>query len=265
MAFLLPDRVRSAITPRRDNPDFPLSFAQAAADARRMHAEPARLARPLVLLAGYRAPWIEPRTIAKVLARLVHAQEGEILPIAYPRAASFPPVVERVLELVERRWPGGTERDTVEVDAIGFSMGGLVARLAELGEHLDAGSPRPKRRLRIARLFTVASPHRGARLARVARPDALATAMAPGSAFLRRLEALRPRHRFDLVCYATLNDAWVGARRSAPEGVLPIWVDGPPLVSHLVVNQDRRVLIDIARRLRGEEPFARRGSMPPSE
>ena len=71
------------------------------------------------------------------------------------------------------------------------------------------------------------------------------------------------------MCYAQLRDWWVGAGRAAPPGMVPIWTDtegaAARVFSHFQINFNRRVLRDIARRLRGEEPVARCGSLPPCD
>lgn len=146
-------------------------------------------------------------------------------------------------------------------------MGGLVARLAALAPEAREpfGIPTELPRLNIARLFTLATPHRGASLAGIVALDAAARDMKPGSPFLRDLDAAEPDPRlYEMVCYARLRDAWVGATNTAPPGTNPIWVPTPARnLAHLTVSRDRRILLDIARRLRGEPPLALEPSPPP--
>jgi len=68
---------------------------------------------------------------------------------------------------------------TSKVILVAHSMGGLVARAWRVRM---AGHPR------VARLVTIGTPHRGSRLARLA-PGLCASEMAPGSAWLSRLQA----------------------------------------------------------------------------
>ena len=57
--------------------------------------------------------------------------------------------------------------------------------------------------------------------------------------------------------YVRLGDIVVGPENAAPAGQTPWWVHNPPLRSaHLAAAVDDRILADIARRLRGETPFA---------
>ena len=90
--------------------------------------------------------------------------------------------------------------------------------------------------------------------------------MRPGSKFLAKLNAEKGP---ELVCYAVLRDWWIGATNTAPPGVLPRWVDVEPgigrLCTHFAINHEMRVLGDIARRLRGEEGFAKKGTEPPRD
>jgi hypothetical protein len=237
------DAPRAALDPSR---------AEVMAEVSRMRADPKPLARPVVVLAGYRAWSIMPRSVAATLAKLTTGRPWpeDFLAIAYPWSTRLEAIAGRVADAAERRWPGQT------VDVVAVSMGGLVARTAAAGLTPDG------RRLRIARLFSLATPHRGARLAAWVRPDAAARAMRPGSAFLARLDDCLAADRargmgYALVCYARLRDSWVGARRTSPAGVPVAWVHGWRLLSHLAISSDMRILTDIARRLRGEEPWPR--------
>ena len=89
--------------------------------------------------------------------------------------------------------------------------------------------------------------------------------MRPGSAFLRALDEALIADPIELIPYARLRDAMVGAQHAAPPGRNPLWVDGPPALSHLAITTDKRIMLDIALRLRGEEPVAREGDPPPRE
>ncbi|MFN7020972.1 MAG: esterase/lipase family protein [Phycisphaerales bacterium] len=242
------------------NPAFPIDYRDAEREFARMSADPKpALARPVLVLAGWRAWAMMPRGIARDLRRLTGVGPDAFLPIAFPLSSDIPSIATEVCRNVERRWPSSDERWTVEVDVVAVSMGGLVARAAA-GERTRAG---PCKRLRIARLFTIGSPHRGAKLAERVRIDAASRQMRPGSAFLRLLDEELARAEYELICYARLRDNWVGARRSAPHGRHPHWVSGQRILSHNLITQDRRIIADIARRLRGETPLATDGGEPP--
>lgn len=249
----------------RENPDFAITHEQVALEMERMRATPVAAPRPVLVLAGYHAWSLTVGSTARTLRSLVGGPEEHFHAIAYPLSFDIESIARRVVVEVDRRWPGETadRHVTREIDVIGVSMGGLVARLAaQLPLHSG------QKRLRIARLFTLGTPHRGAilseRLPGFLR-DRAASQMKPGSAFLDRLNSGLPTAKYELVCYARLNDRWVGASRCAPPGRNPIWVSGIRVLSHTTITSDLRIVADVARRLRGEVPLAKGDSMPPSD
>ncbi len=149
--------------------------------------------------------------------------------------------------------------DTVgdtEVDVVAISMGGLVARYAATPGDQDTAP------LAIRRLFTLASPHRGARLARYLHPDPRTRDMRAGSGFLARLDEARDECDYELVPYGRLGDWIVGVENAAPPCTSPWWVSNLPFQdAHSDIARDPRLLADIARRLRGERPWT---TEPPS-
>lgn len=187
--------------------------------------------------------------------------------MAYPWSTNFTKIAARLVGLVEARWPSHEQGWTREVDVVGVSMGGLVARAGAAGVGAGGGPSAGGRRLRIGRLFTLGTPHCGARLAELARPDAAARDMRAGSAFLSRLDEARGASErgalYEMVCYTRLRDSWVGAGRTAPPGLDVHWVSGWRVLSHVTVSMDPRIVVDIARRLRGEDPLARPDGRPP--
>ena len=80
--------------------------------------------------------------------------------------------------------------------------------------------------------------------------------MPPGAVFLASLDQAPADHEIELVAYAHLNDLLVGARNTAPPDQDPIWSSGTAVFSHFTITTNRRILIDLARRLRGETPIA---------
>lgn len=240
------------------NPDFQPPDRGLKAEWRRMRERPVGLARPLLVLAGWRAVRWPAAMLARSLAELVGGPADRVAAMAFPLSFSFGSAVPRVAKLVESRWPSNDPEETSQIDVVAISMGGLIARGAAIGT--QGG-----KRLRIARLFTLGTPHRGARMARFIRPDACVRDMLPGSSFLAQLDQGLPGAAYELVCYARLRDSWVGATRSAPHGREPIWTPGPLLLSHQTISADPLIRTDIARRLRGEEPMGRRESRPPRD
>lgn len=241
---------------RPDNPDFQPPDAGLSAELARMRASPVAAPRPIVVLGGWRAM----RFPAAILARRIRTLVGaaQTLAVAFPFHFRCERAAATTLLRIDERFPSSDPDATVPVDVVAVSMGGLIARWAAI--------PLPGRPvLRIARLFTLATPHRGARIARFIRPDPTVSAMRPGSNFLQKLDAALPAADYELVCYARLRDSWVGARNTAPHGRNPIWKPGPLLLSHTTISTDSLIIADIARRIRGESPLAAQPSPPPSQ
>jgi pimeloyl-ACP methyl ester carboxylesterase len=241
-------------TMRYQNPDFPIPPGGLRAEVARMLGLPVVAPRPIITLSGWRALRFPAQLLASRLRRLVG--NAETLAVSFTLVGSIEAAAAKVVERVSRRFPGGNGGETVEVDVVGTSMGGLVARLAAIPE---GGRPR----LRIARLFTLGTPHRGAAIAQRIAVDESSRSMRSGSELLRRLDAALPGAGFELICYARLRDRWVDARNTAPVGREPFWVPGPLLLSHHTITNDRLIVCDIARRIRGEAPFATRATPPP--
>src|SRR5439155_21529904 len=137
----------------------------------------------------------------------------KVIGVSYFFDSSFDDCRRDVIAAVERACPSDNPRQTVEVDVIGLSLGGVVGRYSAL--------ERPgEKRLRIHRLFTVSSPHRGA----IAAPYApelthIHHDLREGSTFLRNLEQAEAwQCPYEIVPYVRLGDWIVGARDAAPFG-----------------------------------------------
>lgn len=235
------------------NPDFAISRRQALDEHARMAAAPVTLARPVLVLAGWRVPSITPVSAQAVLCPLTSARRDDFHSISYARAPSIEHAADHAARAARARFPGVDAFDVVAI-----SMGGLVARVL-----------RRDKALGIARLFTLSTPHRGASMARIARPDGCARQMKPGSALLRSLDGALPDIGCALRPYVLLRDWWVAARNCAPRGMGAFWLDGSTfaqrVAGHFVINRDPRVLADIARCLRAEEPLAKAMTPPPMD
>jgi hypothetical protein len=257
------------------NPAITLTRAEAHAELKRLAAEPKALPRPVVILNGYHTPHFMVAGLSERLRTTTSGKAGDFLIVSYVDATSLNDAAERVVRAVQERWPSSKAGETVPVDVVGLSMGGIVARLAALpprerptvdGAPLWNATEAPTgARLNVVRLFTLASPHGGARLARIAALDDAARAMRAGSAFLNRLDEALPRAEYTLLCYAHTGDVTVGARHAAPPGVTPIWTDGTVMFSHGAIVENPWFAADIARRLRGDEPLLTPDKPPPRD
>ncbi len=230
------------------NPSFDVSVDDAQRALCEMELDKRVLARPVVVAGGYYDPGTGVHEVAERLRGVVENPE-DVIEIAFLTTGSFETARARVIERVEGAFDSGKGDETVEVDVVGISMGGLVARYAAIengGAH---------KRLRIRRLFTISTPHRGADLAALPTLDEKQLGMREGSVFLSALYAASVD--YEIIPYARLGDVIVGVENCAPDGVTPIWVANRFLEpAHIAAQDDPRFSADIARRLRGEASFA---------
>lgn len=231
-------------------------MAQAKSAWKQMQDDPKPLERPLVVLGGIYDPGVVASHVADEMREVANAN-SRILPVSFFTNGSFESCAQRLIEAIETEFPSDDPEQTIEVDAIGFSMGGLVARYAACRpKEGDLG----RKRLKIRRLFTIGTPHRGAKLAWIPTFDRRIIDMRRDSAFLNALN--NQQADYEIVPYTRLGDGVVGAQNAAPPGQDPWWLGKPFSLPHLMAGHDVRILTDIARRLRGEPAFATRPPAP---
>ncbi len=232
------------------NPSFPLTVGEAKADLKEMSDDPKPLDRPLVCITG----WLDlgaKKVLDTHCARTI--DDDRVLVIRVDETSTMQQARQKVMDAVDERFPGDDRVWTPEVDVIGFSMGGLVARYA-------ADPATGDRHLRIARLFTVSAPHRGSVMAVGAVLSPQSRDMMLGSAFLKYLDN-EVEIDYELIPYTRLCDTVVGEKNTATPGDTPWWVSARPFEdSHVDAIRDPRILTDITKRLRGEQPV----TVPPA-
>lgn len=211
-----------------------------------------RLDRPVLVLSGYRAPGVMGGNMARRLASLLGAPVDDFRMISYPHMGDLDRVASAVDRVIRREFEPGQD-----FDVIGISMGGLIARMLASDDYVRE---RGLRRLRLKNLFTMATPHRGAKIATHIHVDKAATEMQIGSARLAWLNAL-PRD-YALHCYAILNDITVGAQQTCVEGDQPMWVRGTPLFSHSLITEHPLVVLDVAARITGVGGVLEKAAVP---
>jgi pimeloyl-ACP methyl ester carboxylesterase len=203
------------------------------------------LPRPVVVLGGYGDPiGIGSGHLARRLRDLTGDRRVLAIPAGLHR--SFDSAADRAVRQVRRRF------GDVEVDVVGISMGGLTAR------HAAAREDDP---LRVARLYTVCSPHTGAQAANDwAWADLFLNGrqMRTGSPFLQDLARREGALTYPIVQYARRNDVTIGRGARLPTHLHSrgqvIWLNVPPWrTGHAFCYADERILADIARRLRWDE------------
>ena len=211
-----------------------------------MKSEPHALQRPLLIVGPFLDPGIAP-TILRYRFNEVTGDD-RVISVALGECLSMDECAKKIVQAVDERFPSKSKQETAEVDVIGYSLGGFAARYASL--------PASRRRLKIARLFTISSPMRGALAAkRLPVMHPLQRDMRPGSDVVKALNASSPS--YPVYSYIRLGDDVVGQENGALEGSQAWWVSDPPLSPpHGGAFYDPRILADIARRLRDEKPLA---------
>ncbi len=231
------------------NPSFPLTLNDAGLALREMEKLPKEPSRPIVVMGGIYDPGIASSGIARRIRRVVDADDL-VISISFLGCWTFDQCRRRVIEKVQEAFPSDDPDMTTEIDVIAISMGGLVARHAA-GLNAEGG-----RRLRIKRLFTISTPHRGAKLAWVPTFDPRIIDMRKDSPFLSMLDLAWKNADYEIHPYTRLDDAIVGPANTAPPGSDPWWVANiPGTFSHVFAMFDPRFLADIAHRLRSESPL----------
>jgi pimeloyl-ACP methyl ester carboxylesterase len=237
-----------------ENPDFPWEGAELAAARERVLGARGGVRRPVVFLSGYHSPSFPMRLLRSRLVALGALEGVYSRVISYPVAWSVEMAAAKAARVIrsDAKLQGG-------IDVVGHSMGGIVARELSRVESCN-----------ITRLFTLATPHRGALLAERVRPDKGAVQLRAGSQLLARLDDAFPRWKSgggELCCYATLRDWMVGATRSSPLDEPLHWLDvhrrHVRMLSHYVIVTDERIILDLALRLVGARPMSGAGRMLP--
>ncbi|MFT5424253.1 MAG: pimeloyl-ACP methyl ester carboxylesterase [Phycisphaerales bacterium] len=247
----------------RPNAAFPATTAQISEAREQMRADPIGLARPVIVLSGYRSPPGSSAMLAGKIRKLTGAEPEQVVYLSYMWSNTVQSPARKVVAFVEEKFPSDDPGWTTEVDVVAISMGGLVARLAAADPALrDEPDDGIGKRLKIHTLYTLGSPHRGSILADKIAVDPASRSMVAGSDFLEALDSEFSTADYKIVPYAVLRDNWVGAKRSAPFGQEPIWVSGRLIFSHHMIGLNRRIQADLARRLRGEEPLGQPSEPP---
>jgi hypothetical protein len=241
-----------------ENPSFPVTVKDADAAIDQMRAEPKPFERPLLIIGGFWDPNFSPPLFRNHFKKLA-GDDRKIVTVSIGFCGSFAECRRKVIDAVEAKFPSADPTWTSEVDVIGASLGGLAARYAAA----PSDDPKAGRRLKIKRLFSIASPHSGSTLAKLIALTSFHRDMRPESSFLKKLAEHDPAAGYELYPYVWLGDGIVGPQYAAPPGMNPLWLPALPLrPTHGGAMIDSRILADIGRRLRGEEGFAKPPGAP---
>ncbi len=210
------------------------------------------LPRPVIVIGGF----VDPGFTATHVASYVREETGEqrVLAVHPGWLLGFDDAAEMVVDAVEKHFPIDDLDETVAVDVIGISMGGLTAR------HAGAPGGNFGKRLNIRRLYTTGAPHSGAQAANLFGVFGTAAAMRSNSRFMKRLaerEQLATDDDYELVAWARGRDLTIGTSGlRLPEHLAGEFIHYPQAwytPSHLWVYRDGRILRDIVKRLEEEE------------
>ncbi|MEM1422876.1 MAG: hypothetical protein AAGH64_02625 [Planctomycetota bacterium] len=232
------------------NPAFDLTIEDAEAELEAMGEDQRPLQRPLVVLAGFADPGVAVWGLVDRLKKTTSTPEL-VMSVTF----FFEPSIQSARETAIAR---ARERfGDVEVDVIGFSMGGLVARLSAVEIEGMQGP------LDVNRLFTIGTPHRGAKAAVLPTFDQKVLAMRAGSPLLRRIDASLDDLGYEMLCYVRIGDGVVGHENASPVGWPVLWLPNEAYqFAHLGAGTDPRILADIARRLRDQPAYADTAGSP---
>lgn len=238
------------------NPSFDVTVAEAREELSDLGRDALELERPLLIAAGFLDPGFGVSSLTTRMRKLA-ADPAMVIEVPFFTTPTFDLARERMIGKLEASFPSSDPYETVEADVIGISMGGLVARYAAMSDATARNDG--VKRLRIRTLFTLGTPHHGAiRAEHTLAFDARVADMRSGSSFLESLNEAWPDRDFQLVAYTRLYDGIVGAENALDPDGKGWWLSPPPLqMSHMTMHRDPRIIADIVRRLRGEEPFAK--------
>jgi pimeloyl-ACP methyl ester carboxylesterase len=245
--------IGTACMTRTVNPRFPVPTDDASERLAECARQPVAHARPILVLGGYMDPGFAAGSLERALGR-VCADGTRIMTVSFGDCTSMAQCRDRVLAATQAIRDADPD---CSFDVVANSMGGLVARYCALSPTTvaDCGLPMPvpAGALRIHHLYTICTPHLGARMAEGAFGSPMTQDMRPGSAFLSCLDRALAHAEYALTCFAREGDSIVGEDRSAPAGTEPVLFDTPPMeLSHVDAHRDPRILLVIVRSLRDD-------------
>ena len=213
----------------------------ARVELRKFEAQKVKLRRPVMILAGLGDVGFHANLCRNELAE--RAEGERLVVVSFFGVDDLRKCAVRAIKRAQLECGEG-----VEVDVIGISMGGVVARLAaeDAAVAKEAGAS-----LKIRRLFTMASPLQGAKMAKLPALSRIHGQLRPGSELLTELSAREPD--YEVLSYVRRGDGVVGEGRASLPGRQAMVVATPLFQgAHWGVITDERVVLDVLRRL-GQE------------
>jgi hypothetical protein len=111
------------------NPSFDVSLRAASRELSGIERRSIHLERPLVIAAGFLDPGFGVSSLTSRMRRMVD-DPSMVVEVAFFSTPTFAMARERMIEKIESLYPSDDPLETIEVDVIGISMGGLVSRYA---------------------------------------------------------------------------------------------------------------------------------------
>ena len=237
-----------------------LYLQQARQEARQ---KPTPLVRPVLVLGGFGDVGVASETIAEIIRETTG--DRRVYPIAFGTDQSFQAMRQRVMRVLVDNGLVDTQGRALTVDVVAFSMGGVVARYSALNTDAahamhDAVDVRPSTpdeiidgrpdHLHIHRLFTIATPHRGALLAEnLPAFSQVHRDLRPGSPLIQKISAVQTD--YPIIPFVREGDIVVGVEQAAPQGQSPILVETDAFeVPHGQAFNDPEILAPIIQSLR---------------
>ena len=226
--------------------EYPLESEQIKAAVERMEADPKGVDRPVVVIDGWTMIGGGP-TIRNQMIRLTGGTEEEIINHSYLLIFStLESNASKIIDIVEERWPSDDPEWTTEVDVIGYSMGGVIGRVAAMPPRDEK---KQRKRLKVKSLYTISAPHNGVGwwLGWIFIDEMSFKTSLYAGGYRQWLDEGISDCGYDLICYGQGND-WICGWNTAPKGWNPVRSTGTILFSHTTSYGNFRALADIAAR-----------------
>lgn len=214
-------------------------------EARRLLREWARspraLARPVLVISG----WMYPSALLSPITNALLACTTNGREWVHVSGCPFHLPIQRLAKRLVLRYQDLSDR--YGVDVIGVSMGGIVAR--------EAARSRSQPRLRVVRLFTLGTPHGGARALAKLAPHHQAQQLARGSRFLDDLNADPTSRDFPIETFGLAGDHLVSPQSAhAVSTRRNHWNNALMLLpAHSALHRDPRIIATLVGRLLGRQ------------
>jgi hypothetical protein len=237
----------------KTNPSFDVGIEEAWAALEEMAAHPKKPQRPVLITGGWQGKDLDGIRTYKLAAKALG--EENLIVVTYGGITTMSDARTRTIQRVlEAAGPADAHGYTPKVDVIGISMGGTVARDAACpprGQGID-----DPHRLKIDTFYGISVPHRGVRLGVFGFYDSMAREMFRNSETNRRIEAYFKPGDYRIEDYGRLGDPWVGVENATVPGHYIRWLPNTTFGDAHLGFLDPRIVADIVKRIRGEEPFS---------